>query len=61
LRRRVHGLLEINISGEESDIEQRIKTTGNNDENYTKIVAELKNTTENSDKTDLSIDKNGLL
>jgi hypothetical protein len=61
LRRRVHGLFEINISREESDLEQRIKAAGNNDENYTKTVAELQNTTENSDKTDLSLDKNGLL
>jgi hypothetical protein len=36
LSRRVHGLFEINISREESDLEQRIKTAGNNDENYTK-------------------------
>jgi hypothetical protein len=58
---RVHGLFEINISREESDLEQRIRTTGVNNENYTKTVAELQNTTTNSDKPDLSIDKNGLL
>jgi hypothetical protein len=58
---RVHGLFEINISREKSDLEQRIRTSGVNDENYTKTVAELQNTTTNSDKPDLSIDKNGLL
>ena len=58
---RVHGLFEINISREESDIEQRIRVEGNNDENYTKTVAELQNNIENLDKTDLSLDKNGLL
>jgi hypothetical protein len=45
LRRRVHGLFEINISREESDLEHRIKTVGNNDENYTQTVEELQNTT----------------
>jgi hypothetical protein len=38
LSRRVHGLFEINVSREESDLEQRIRTTCINDENYTKIV-----------------------
>jgi hypothetical protein len=61
LSRRVHVLFEINVSREKSDLEQRIRTTGINDENYTKLVTELQNTTENSDKPDLSIDKNGLL
>jgi hypothetical protein len=61
LSRRVHGLFEINISREESDMEQRIRTTCINDENYTKIVAELQNTTTNLDKPDLSINKNDLL
>jgi hypothetical protein len=61
LRRRVHGLFEINISREESDLEQRIRTIGINDENYTKVMAELQNSTVNSDKPDLSIDKKGLL
>jgi hypothetical protein len=61
LRRRVHGLFEINISSAGSDLEHRIKATGNNDENYTKTVAELQNTTKNSDKIDLSLDRNGLL
>jgi hypothetical protein len=61
LIRRVHGLFEIKISREETDLEKRIKVAGNNDENYTKTVAELQNNIENSDKTDLSLDKNGLL
>jgi hypothetical protein len=34
---------------------------GINDENYTKIMVELQNSTINSDKPDLSIDKKGLL
>jgi hypothetical protein len=55
LRRRVHGLFEINISREESDLEQRIKVAGNNDENYTKQWKNYRNT-ENSDKIDLSLD-----
>jgi hypothetical protein len=54
-------LFEINISREESDLEQRIKAAGNNDENYTKTMAELHKTIESSDKTDLSLDKSGLL
>jgi hypothetical protein len=45
----------------ESDLEQRIRTMGINDENYTKIMTELQNNTANSDKPDLSIDKKGLL
>jgi hypothetical protein len=57
LRRRVHGLFEINISRAESDLEQRIRMTGINDESYTKIMIELQNNTANSDKPDLSIDK----
>jgi hypothetical protein len=61
LIRRVHGLFEINVSKEESDLEHKIRTAGINDENYTKIVAELENTTTNSNKPDLGIDKNGLL
>jgi hypothetical protein len=61
LSRRLHGLFEINISSEESDLEQRIRTTGINDENYTKIMIELQNRTANSDKPDLSIEKKGLL
>jgi hypothetical protein len=39
LRKRVHGLFEINIGRVESDLEQRIRTTGINNENYTKIMA----------------------
>jgi hypothetical protein len=61
LRRRVHGLFEMNISRVESDLEQRIRTIGINDKNYTKIMVELPNSTVNSDKPDLSIDKKGLL
>ena len=61
LSRRVHGLFELNVSREESNMEERIRTAGINDENYTKIVAELQNTTTKSDKPDLGIDKNGLL
>ena len=34
----IHGLFEINISRVESDLEQRIRTIGINDENYTKII-----------------------
>jgi hypothetical protein len=61
LRRRVHGLFEINISRAESDLEQRIRTTCINNGNYTKIMKELQNSTTNSDKTDLIIDKKGIL
>jgi hypothetical protein len=61
LSRRVHGLFEINISRAESDLEQRIRMTGINDGNYTKVMEELQNSTANSEKPDLSIDKKGLL
>jgi hypothetical protein len=61
LSRRVHGLFEINISRAKSDLEQRIRMAGINDANYTKIMTELQNSTANSDKPDLSIDKKGLL
>ena len=61
LSRRVHGLLEINISREESDLEQTIRMKGINDENYTKIMTELQNSTATSNKPDPSIDKKGLL
>jgi hypothetical protein len=61
LSRRVHELFEINVSRSESDMEERIRTAGINDENYTKIMAELQNSNENLDKPDLSINKNGLL
>jgi hypothetical protein len=61
LRRRAHGLFEINISREESDLEQRIRTIGINDGNYAKIMTELQNRTSNFDKPDLSIDNKGLL
>jgi hypothetical protein len=56
---RIHGLFEINISREGSDLEERIRMTGINDGNYTKIMAELQTT--NSDELDLSIDEKGLL
>jgi hypothetical protein len=36
LSRRIHGMFEINISMEESDIEKKIKATSNNDENTLK-------------------------
>jgi hypothetical protein len=61
LSRRVHGLFEINISKTESDIEQRVKVTPNNNKNYTKTVTKLQNTTENSGKEDLSVDRKGSL
>jgi hypothetical protein len=41
LRRRVHGLVEINIIRVESNLEQRIRTTNINDGNYTKVMEEL--------------------
>jgi hypothetical protein len=37
----IYGLFEINISREENDLEQRIRTTSVNDENYTKMMEEL--------------------
>jgi hypothetical protein len=43
LRRRVHGLFEVNSSRAESDLEQRIRTTGVNDGNYTKMMTEFQN------------------
>jgi hypothetical protein len=61
LSRRIHGLFEMNISREESDLEERIRMAGIHDENYTKIMVELPNSTMNSDKPDLSIDEKGLL
>jgi hypothetical protein len=61
LRRRVHGLFEVNISRAESDLEQRIRTTSINDGNYTKVMEEFQNSIANSDKPYLSIDKKGLL
>jgi hypothetical protein len=59
--RRIHGMLEINISREECDIEQRIKAASNNDEKYIKTVENLQNNIENLDKTVLSLDRNGVL
>ena len=59
LRRRVHGLFEININRVEGDLEQRIRMTGINDENYTKIMSELQNNTTISEEPYLSIDEKG--
>jgi len=39
LRKRVHGLFEINIIREERDLEQRIKNAGNNEKIYIKTMA----------------------
>jgi hypothetical protein len=61
LSRKIHGLFEINISRVESDLEQRIRMTGINNENYTKMMAEFQNNITNSDKPEISIDKKGLL
>jgi hypothetical protein len=61
LRRRFHGLFEINISRAESDLEQRIRVTSINDRNYNKVMEEFQNNIANSNKPDLSIDKKGLL
>jgi hypothetical protein len=61
LSHRIHGLFEININREESDLEQRIKMTGVNDGNYTNMMAELQNSVTNSDELYISIDKEGLL
>ena len=61
LSKRVHGLFEINISRTESDLEQRIKVAGNNDENYTRTMEKLRDNAETSGKTDLSLDRKGLL
>jgi hypothetical protein len=47
LRRRVHGLFEININMEESDLEQRIKDASNNNGNYTRTVEELRDNAKN--------------
>ena len=47
LSRRIHGLSEININREESDLEQRIRTGGINDGNYTKIMVEFQNSIAN--------------
>jgi hypothetical protein len=61
LSRRICGLFEISISMAERDIEQRIKDASSNDEKYIKIVVDLQNNVENIDRTDLSLDRNGLL
>jgi hypothetical protein len=45
LSRRIHGLFEMNVSRAESDLEGRIRTTGVDDENYTKIKIEIPNNT----------------
>jgi hypothetical protein len=61
LSRRIHGLFEMNISRAESDLEERIRTEGIDDENYTKMMEEFSNITANSDNSDLSVDEKGLL
>ena len=61
LRRRFHGLFEINICRAKSDLQQRIRMAGINDGNYTKMMVEFQNSIANSDKQDISIDKKGLL
>jgi hypothetical protein len=61
LSHRIHGLFEINISRAECDLEQRIRTTGVNEENYTKMMVELQNSFRNSNELDISIKKEGLL
>jgi hypothetical protein len=48
LRKRFHGIFEINFSRAESDLEQRIRMTGITNEIYTKLVEELHETTTNS-------------
>jgi len=54
-------LFEINIRREESDIQQRIKTASSIDEKNIKIVADLQNNAESLDRTNMSLDRNGLL
>jgi hypothetical protein len=61
LSRKVHGLFEVNISRPKSDLEQKIRTAGISNENYAKMMEELQNSTIDSDKPYLSIDKKGLL
>jgi hypothetical protein len=61
LSRIIHGLFEMNICRAESDLEERIRTTGIDDGNYTKMMEEFSNIIANSDKSDLSVDKKGLL
>jgi hypothetical protein len=45
LSRRIHGLFEMNISRAESDLEERIRTEGIDDKNYTKMMEEFSNIT----------------
>ena len=59
LSRRIHGLFEMNISREDSDLEERIRTAGIDDKNYIKITKELPNNTANSDKLDLISTRKG--
>jgi len=47
LSRRVHGLFEINISSEKSDLEHRIRMIGITDENYTKKMTKFQKITAN--------------
>jgi len=60
LSRRNDGLFEISIRKAENDIEQRIKFVSCNDKKYSKTIADLQGNAEKLDKTDLSLDKNGL-
>jgi hypothetical protein len=61
LSRIIHGLFEVNISREKSDIEKRIKVANNNDEKYIKMMAYLQNNAKTLDITDMILDRNGLL
>jgi hypothetical protein len=61
LSRRIHGLFEINIYRADSDLEQRVRTTGVNDRHYSNMMTKFQNSIANSDKLDISIDKKGLL
>jgi hypothetical protein len=61
LSRRTNGLYEISFSKEENNIEQRIKSTSCNDKNYIKTTTKLQENAEKLNKTDMSLDKNGLL
>ena len=61
LSRKVHGLFEVNIIRVESDLEEKVRMAGISEGNYTKMMEELQNSTADSDKPDLIIDKKGLL
>ena len=61
LSRRTNGHHELIISKVKNDIENRIKYARRNDENYIKTREQLQGKEENLHKTDLNIDKNGVL